>query len=1018
MKKVFWIILMILGLGGLPAGQAGLSAQSFVKPYNAGFNQNRSVLSNDTLKILAVMVDFQEDKYDATIGTGKFGSHYTQAYGDTILDPLPHNANYFSDHLLFAKNYYQKVSRGKLNISYKVLPEVITVSKNMRDYVPAYQSKDFTPLANFASEVWKLADAKYSNIKFSDYNLFIIFHAGVSSGLDLGIFSIDRNMPSLYLGLNAFKKVFGDQFSGIPTRSGKVINSIILPETESRELTAIDNSKILQQITINGELVNNMGNFLGLPDLFDTETGLSAIGRFGLMDGQAISANYGMFPPEPSPWGKMFLGWEQPVTLSINKSHPGIAARLTALIQDTTLLKIPINSTEYFLVENREQDAKKDNLIITYRRNDSTLTKEVFKDTSGLFTVIPKTLHGGVVIDVDEYDAAVPGNGIVIWHIDEKIINEKIAENKINADPNARGVYVEEADGIQDIGVKYTSYFGTFIGEGTNEDFWYAGNKAKLYKNRFASDTKPNTNSTSGSNSLITINNFSVNSNKMSFSVDYNSGNIKLVSSTKLNIGQNKIFLSARSYSFQNFIYVIENSNLLKYDLNGNLLKTIPNFSDIQPIIFDYNSTQYVIGGKGTLLNIYWKNTQEEKIKTLDCTGQRITALSIDLKKAGVPDILMALWIPNARAYLIPLDVLLNMNSFNVSANSILDSNNEITNFGVDNSFYTILGSGNLYEYSANPKNLQLSNYGFGLKSILTKDKNGNYISIILLKDNKFIIASSGNILFSFPIKTENAINSFAVSDLFNDGQNYILISNGSSIEAYNFEGVMAKNFPFTITQGENFVSTPLAVDLDRDGFSEVIGFTDKGNIIAISPITGKLVDGFPILSGANISTTPILIAEELPTMGPLPTYKPYLALIDQTNQLYVWNLSPTQGKSYWSGEYGDAVNSSFVTAPSLAQQVTDFFPINKAYNWPNPVYGSSTNIRYYVSEDSDVKIKIVDLAGELVAEINNKARGGFDNETVWDVSKIQSGIYYAYIEVKSSSGNSANKIIKIAVIK
>ena len=91
---------------------------------------------------------------------------------------------------------------------------------------------------------------------------------------------------------------------------------------------------------------------------------------------------------------------------------------------------------------------------------------------------------------------------------------------------------------------------------------------------------------------------------------------------------------------------------------------------------------------------------------------------------------------------------------------------------------------------------------------------------------------------------------------------------------------------------------------------------------------------------------------------------------------------------------------------------------MNKAYNWPNPVYGSSTNIRYYVSEDSDVKIKIVDLAGELVAELNNKARGGFDNETVWDVSKIQSGVYYAYIEVKGSSGNSANKIIKIAVIK
>ncbi len=1011
MKKVFSIVFFILGLGSL-------SAQSFVKPYNSGFNQNRYVQSNDTLKILAVMIDFQEDKYDATIGNGKFGSNYTQAYGDTILDPLPHNANYFSDHLLFAKNYYQKVSRGKLNISYKVLPDVVTVTKTMRNYVPTYQSKDFTPIADFASEVWKLADGKYSNIKFSDYNLFIIFHAGVSSGLDLGTFSIDRNLPSLYLGQSAFKKVYGDQFTGISTRSGKIVNSIILPETESRELTAIDNSIFLQQITINGELVNNIGNYLGLPDLFDTETGLSAIGRFGLMDGQAISANNGMFPPEPSAWEKIFLGWEQPVTLRINNSHPSVSARLTALVQDTTLLKIPINSTEYFLVENRQQDAKKDRVSITYRKSGQTYNTIIQADTSGLFSITPDKIDGGVVVDVDEFDAAVPGNGIVIWHVDEKIINEKLVENKINSDPNARGVYVEEADGIFDIGKRFNTIFGVAIGEGTNEDFWYAGNKAKLYKNRFAQDTKPNTMSTSGSNSLITMENFTAVSNKMSFDISFSNGNIKLITSKKLNIGQNKIFLSARSYSSQNFIYVIENSNLLKYDLNGTLIKSIPNFSDIQPIVFDYNSTQYVMGGKGTLLNIYSENLQDEKLKTLDCTGQRITALSIDLKKVGVPSILIGLWIPNARAYLIPLDILMNMTVFKTNAYGMLETYYEITNFGVDNSFYTMLGSGNFFEYSSESKGLQLYNYGYGLKSILTKGKNGEYVSTILMKDNKFLIAKRGNILASFTIKSDFAINTFACADLFNDGQNYILISNGNSLEAYNYEGVMAKNFPFTLSSGENFIGTPLAVDLDRDGFSEVIGFTDKGNIIAVNPVTGKLVDGFPISSGAKISATPILIAEELPTMGPLPTYKPYLVLIDQASQLYVWDLAPTQGKSFWSGEYGDAVNSSFVTAPSISQQVADFFPINKAYNWPNPVYGNSTNIRYYVSEDSNVKIKIVDLAGELVAELNNKARGGFDNETIWDVSKIQSGIYYANIEVTGISGNAANKIIKIAVVK
>lgn len=990
---------MIIGLGSL-------SAQSFIKPFNSGFNQNRSVQSNDTLKILAVIVDFQEDKYDATIGTGKFGSHYTQAYGDTILDPLPHDANYFSDHLLFAKNYYQKVSRGKLNISYKVLPDVITVSKTMRNYVPAYQSKDFTPLANFASEVWELADEKYSNIKFSGYNLFIIFHAGVSSGLDLGTFSIDRNLPSLYLGQNAFKKVYGDQFTGISTRSGKIVNSIILSETESRELTAIDNSKLLQQITINGELVNNIGNYLGLPDLFNTETGLSAIGRFGLMDGQAISANFGMFPPEPSPWEKIFLGWEQPVTLSINNPHPSISTRLTASVQDTTLLKVPINSTEYFLVENRNQDAINDKLKITYKRSGQIFTKIVEKDTSGLFYVTPKSIPGGVVIDVDEFDAAVPGSGIVIWHIDEKIINDKLADNKINSDPNARGVYVEEADGIFDIGKRFDTIFGIAIGEGTNEDFWYSGNKAKLYKNKFSPDSKPNTKSNSGANSLITMENFSAISNKMSFNISYGSANLNLVSSSSLNLTSGQKYLSATISGDKKYIYVTDNKTTYVYDYFGIEQATFPNFSNTAPALIDLNGQIRFVGTDGNTVKLRGGTAADLQLPSqisatavIDQTGSNAKAY------VGTSD--GTLYVSNNLA-----EAFSNFNfKFTVAAKTV---NEPIRQISASPNYYSYITQN--YFVDANQLQIHLSNPS--IKLISSQSKDSNPISIVLTEKNGFDIITNGKLQKTFVVNSSVVIKSFSVTDLFNDGQNYILLVNGNSLEAYNFEGVMAKNFPFTIPVGENFIGTTLAVDLNRDGFSEVIGFTDKGNIIAINPITGKLVDGFPISSGIQSATASVILQEELPTMGPLPTYKPILVFLDNTNKLYVWNIAPIQGKTFWSGEYGDAINSSFASAPSSSQQVTDFFPVHKAYNWPNPVYGSSTNIRYYVSEDSDVKIKIVDLAGELVAELNGKARGGFDNETVWDVSKIQSGVYYAYLEVKGSSGNSANKIIKIAVVK
>ncbi len=62
--------------------------------------------------------------------------------------------------------------------------------------------------------------------------------------------------------------------------------------------------------------------------------------------------------------------------------------------------------------------------------------------------------------------------------------------------------------------------------------------------------------------------------------------------------------------------------------------------------------------------------------------------------------------------------------------------------------------------------------------------------------------------------------------------------------------------------------------------------------------------------------------------------------------------------------------NSSFVPAAENNSHINEFFPKSKAYNYPNPVYDNQTFIRYYVSEDSKINIKIFDVAGDFVAEL------------------------------------------------
>ncbi len=1008
MKKSISFALFLIWLGSL-------SAQSFVGRSNYRVENSPKLMnSQDTLKILAVMVEFQKDNDRNTYGNGKFGSIYSKDYGSGIIDPLPFDANYFSNHLGFAKNYFKKVSNGKLNIVYKVLPQVITVSDSMRNYSPPPQnSSDLSGLGKFSKEVWQLAGAAFPDEAFDKYNLFTIFHAGVGrEAPKLSTIENERDLPSVYLGLKSLQSILGNSFNGFPVNGGKflITNTMILPSTESHEESTFSGITLIKT-TINGILVGNIGTYLGLPDLFNSVTGVSAVGRFGLMDGDALFAYSGMFPPEPSAWEKIYLGWETPATISAVHKKINLAARIAALPNDTTILKVPINSTEYFLIENRQRDVNKDGLIITSKEGNQTFIFNIAKD-KGKFQWYQVDTLKGVITDVDEPDWAAPGNGIVIWHIDDNIINANIADDKVNTDDKRRGIYVEEADGIFDIGKKIITIAGEDYGRAVQEDMWYAGNQGRYFKNIFSPESKPNTNSNTGANSLITMQNFSVPANKMSFNISFSDSNVYLISSTSLDLVRTRNFLSSTGYSNFNSTFLINNSDLYEFNVYGKKIFSSSKFSEIQPVAGSFENTKYVIGAKGSSLNIYLNDGRNITTKTLILLSN-VTALTVDRKTSGRESLLIG--TSAGDVYSIKLDSLTTVPDFSSNKYQIYKGDDAIIGFGIDENYYTFLQQKKLVVYSGGQGVARLI-ASDARKMILTKDASGNYTSVILLSGNMFQTIGAYNSVFQ--INTNSTINNFAVADLRGDGKNYIVISNGSSVEAYNFEGNLADNFPFTVSSDSYFVGSPLVADINNDKVPEVIGFTNNGNIYAINSVTGKLIDGFPISTGSPIAVTPVIFGARTPYLTPFPSYYTYFNVLDSSNQLYTWYFGVTSGTDYWSGEFGNSSNASFVPASSSAQKVAEFFPMNKAYNWPNPVYGNETKIRYYVNENSDVNIKIFDLAGDLVAELNDKASGGFDNETTWNVSKVQSGIYYARLEVKGNSGATAGKTIKIAVVK
>ena len=264
-------------------------------------------------------------------------------------------------------------------------------------------------------------------------------------------------------------------------------------------------------------------------------------------------------------------------------------------------------------------------------------------------------------------------------------------------------------------------------------------------------------------------------------------------------------------------------------------------------------------------------------------------------------------------------------------------------------------------------------------------------------------------VLFHFSVNATDSLTSFSLVDLKQDGTNYIAINNGNNIEVYNLTGAMADNFPFTDPEGIGFVGTPLTADFEGDSKSEIISVTKDGRIFAIDGGTGKVVPGFPISCGGNVSVTPVLYNAN---------GKTNLAVLNDQNVLSAWSISSVEGKLYWSEEFGNPQNTSFIDAAENTNRINEFFPSSRAYNYPNPVYEGTTNIRYYVDKDAHINIKIFDLAGDFVAELNDEAQGGMDNETVWNVGDIQSGVYLARIEAVCDCGNTEQAVIKIAVVK
>lgn len=990
----------------------------------------------DSLRILAIRVEFRTDSVNTTTGNGLFD---LSSPASPAIDSPPHNRTYFQAQLSALANYYSTASNGKLLLQAEVVPaaenSAYQLPRNMSYYSPGRNSASAdSRLAELFRDAIQAAE-QGGGIDFSSFDSFIVFHAGVGNDFSIDFDSTPNDVPSAFLTLDDLRKSLGNNdpaYSGIPVQSGgfHVQDGIILPETQSQEGV---------EIGLLGTVALMFGHQIGLPNLFNTDNGLPGIGRWGLMD-QGSGNFQGLLPALPSAWERVFLGWEQAVTMTAGENLQVAAAGAGNGVK---IYKVPITDEEYFLIENRQTDLSGDGVAIGF---DAAGARVEFKFDNFGNPVLLSNAPIGVITRVDEYDFGLPGSGILIWHIDERVIRENYAANRVNADRDHRGVDLEEADGAQDIGRVYGFLdAGAGAENGVPDDAWWKSNPVITQFLRpneavtFGPNTLPSSASGSSAFSGIVVTNFSESQPAMTFSVrndfavsgfpqygeagafspmladltgDSHADIVVATATGKIFAWQDsshKVIANADSVN-------ISQPNGLNVRLPAALFAEVGDSLFNAPALADLNGDgrAEVIAGNRDGLLLVWQAADENLDGRADIlwlanfSGPIRTNVVIrpETKRifyTGGDDQLFAV---------TPQGALLWQRTLRTRARgiSLMDANNLLVT--LRDGFAIFSDDGN--EIATTPAgNGQL--HDLTGAAAIADIENDNALEVIV-RDHSgrlSVMDSEYNDKPGFPISipTRDA-GATAIGDIDGDRRKEIVFVSANKIYAYHFNGVLADNFPQPLgpESSSPHAISPIIADVDNDGVQDVIAAGPSGNVYAYNR-DGKLLDGFPLaMAGANNGS---LAAADLDNDG-----KFELVGVSGNGFVHAWHLPQSGSTAAWPMLAHDATQSGLNTQREMPVVRSDgLMPESLVYNYPNPTEGQNTTIRYRLNNEARVKISIYDSSGDLIDELSGPGVAQAENEVSWNLSSVESGVYLARVEAQGS-GETQVTVIKIAVVK